>query len=176
MNKNIILIGYMGCGKSSVGKQLAKSYQMDYIDLDDYIEKKEGNTIKSIFENKGEVYFRKIEAIHLQDCLSSLRNTVLSLGGGTPCFGINMKTIINAKNATSVYLQTSIGELSKRLFTEKDKRPLIAHTTTVDELTEFIAKHVFERSQYYLQSELKVSTDSKSVDEIVDEIGRLLAN
>ncbi len=176
MNKNIILIGYMGCGKSSVGKQLAKSYQMDYIDLDDYIEKNEGNTIKSIFENKGEVYFRKIEAIHLQDCLSSLRNTVLSLGGGTPCFGINMNTIINANNATSVYLQTSIGELSKRLFTEKDKRPLIAHTTTVDELTEFIAKHVFERSQYYLQSELKVSTDSKSVDEIVDEIGRLLAN
>ncbi|WP_040396425.1 shikimate kinase [Aquimarina agarilytica] len=174
MSKNIILIGYMGCGKSSVGRQLAKNRQMDYIDLDDYIEMKEKDTIREIFKNKGEVYFRKIEATYLQECLGSLKNTVLSLGGGTPCFGNNMQTIVEAINSPSVYLQTSIGELAKRLFTEKDKRPLIAHTKTVDELTEFIAKHVFERSQYYLQSQLKVSTNSKSVEEIVTEIGSLI--
>ncbi len=176
MGGNIILIGYMGCGKSTVGKRLAEINHMDYVDLDDYIEKKEGATIKDIFKNKGEVYFRKIETAYLQDCLSSLKNTVLSLGGGTPCFGVNMQTIVDAKNSSSVYLQTSIGGLAERLFKEKDKRPLIAHTTTVDELTEFIAKHVFERSQYYLQSEFKVSTDSKSVSQIVDEIVELLNN
>ncbi|WP_010522284.1 shikimate kinase [Aquimarina agarivorans] len=174
MHKNIILLGYMGCGKSSVGKQLAIMNQMNYMDLDDYIEQKEGMTINEIFSTKGEVYFRKIEGNYLNESLVNLNNAVLSLGGGTPCFGTNMDTIIAADQNPSVYLQTSIGELSKRLFTEKDKRPLIAHTKTVDELTEFIAKHVFERSQYYLKSTHKVVTDSKTIDEIVKEILELV--
>ena len=174
--KNIILIGYMGCGKSSVGKLLAKEKQMNYQDLDDYIENKEGYSIKEIFSKMGEVYFRKIETKYLNECLSSFENTVLSLGGGTPCFGTNMEQIISAKNATCIYLQTSVGELAKRLFSERHKRPLITHINTLEALAEFIAKHIFERSEYYLQSKFKINTDNKTITEIVSEINNLPAN
>ena len=170
MENNIVLIGYMGCGKSSVGRMLATQNNMDFMDLDDYIESKEAKSIKDIFTDKGEVYFRKIEKKYLIECLEQYSNTVLSLGGGTPCFGNNMELVLQAKNASSVYLQTSIGELSNRLFDQRAKRPLIAHTNTKEELSEFIAKHVFERLNFYAQAEFKVITDAKSLAEVVTEI------
>jgi len=144
MENNIVLIGYMGCGKSSVGRMLATQNNMDFMDLDDYIESKEAKSIKDIFTDKGEVYFRKIEKKYLIECLE--------------------------QNASSVYLQTSIGELSNRLFDQRAKRPLIAHTNTKEELSEFIAKHVFERLNFYAQAEFKVITDAKSLAEVVAEI------
>ena len=174
MKNNIVLIGYMGCGKSSVGRKLALRKQMTYLDLDDYIEGKEGQTISTIFQEKGEVYFRKIETAYLKECLSELSNTILSLGGGTPCFGTNMESIVDAENVISVYLQTSIGELSKRLFKERAKRPLIAHTKSIDELSEFVAKHVFERLSFYAQAKHTVQTDKKTLSEIVSEIEYLV--
>lgn len=173
MKNNIVLIGYMGCGKSSVGRKLALRKQMTYLDLDDYIENKEGQSITAIFQEKGEVYFRKIETTYLNECLNELSNTVLSLGGGTPCFGTNMQSIMNAENALSVYLQASIGELSKRLYKERVKRPLIAHTKSMDELSEFIAKHVFERLDFYAQAKYTIKTDKKELSEIVVEIESL---
>ena len=176
MKNNIILIGYMGCGKSSVGKKIATDNQMDYIDLDDYIEGKEKKTIKTIFKEKGEVYFRKIENKYLQECLNESSNTVLSLGGGTPCFGNNMQLVLAATHASSIYLQTSIGELSNRLFDERDKRPLIAHTNNKDELSEFIAKHMFERLSFYAESNFTVKTDNKTLLEVVSEIKTLLGS
>ena len=170
MKNNIVLIGYMGCGKSYVGRELALKKQMDYLDLDDYIESKEGQSISAIFKNKGEVYFRKVESMYLKVCLREFSNTVLSLGGGTPCFGTNMQLVVDTQNVVSVYLQTSIGELSKRLFKERAKRPLIAHTETMDELSEFIAKHVFERLNFYAHAMHTIKTDNKVLSEIVTEI------
>lgn len=174
MSNNIILIGYMGCGKSSVGKKLALKNKMSYQDLDDYIEEKEGKTIKNIFEEKGEVYFRKIENKYLKECLTQFSNTILSLGGGTPCFGNNMELIVASANSKSIYLQTSIGELSNRLFTERAKRPLIAHINTTDELSEFIAKHVFERLDFYSKAAYTIKTDQKTLTDIVNEIEALV--
>jgi len=159
----------MGCGKSSVGKLLAEHLKMQYVDLDDFIEEKEQLTIKQIFDQKGEVYFRRIETKYLQECLDVKTNAIISLGGGTPCFGQNMD-IVNQGSDFSIYLQTSIVELTDRLFNERAKRPLIAHTTSKEELQEFIGKHIFERIGFYTQSKFKVITDQKSIQEIVSEI------
>ena len=101
-------------------------------------------------------------------------NAVISLGGGTPCFGNNMEYIKSVPGITSIYLQTSIGELSRRLFAQRAKRPLIAHVNTIDALSEFIAKHVFERLSFYVQANHTIQTDGKVVSEIVNEIEGIL--
>jgi len=173
MKNNIVLIGYMGCGKSSVGKELALYKGMDFMDLDDYIELKEQQSIKTIFKEKGEIYFRKIERKYLKECLEEVTGTIISLGGGTPCFGDNMDYILSVPNTISIYLQTSIGELSKRLFSQRAKRPLIAHINNQDELAEFIAKHVFERYSFYSKAKHTVKTDNKNLKEVVSEIETL---
>ena len=167
---NVILIGYMGSGKSSVGRKLSEVLQYDYLDLDDYIQQQEGKTITEIFKNRGEIYFRKVESKYLNELISSKDNTIISLGGGTPCYGNNMEAIKNSNDTISIYLKTSIAILSDRLFLEKDKRPLISHLEDKDELIEFIGKHLFERSAYYNQSDIIINTDQKSLEEVVEAI------
>ncbi|WP_047547045.1 shikimate kinase [Psychroserpens sp. Hel_I_66] len=165
----LFLVGYMGSGKSLIGKSLANILDFDFIDLDHYIETKENASIKSIFESKGEIYFRKIESQSLLDMLS-LKNTVVSLGGGTPCYGNNLEIMTSSKNIKTIYLKATITTLSKRLFLEKSKRPLISHIDDIEELYEFIGKHLFERAPYYEKSNYKISTDDKSVNQIIEKI------
>lgn len=167
---NVVLIGYMASGKSSVGKILANKMKYEFIDLDDYIEKKEQKSVSNIFRLKGEIYFRRLEAQHLKSLLETKDNIVLSLGGGTPCYGNNMEVILSNPNSKSFYLQTSIPTLVERLKNEKSKRPLIAHIETDDLLTEFIGKHLFERSQFYSLAEGKIVTDNKTEANIVEEL------
>lgn len=166
----IILIGYMASGKSTIGKKLAKKLKCDLVDLDDYIEEKEQLTVTEIFKNKGEIYFRKQETHYLKELLASKSQIILSLGGGTPCFGNNMELILNEANAKSIYLKASLPKLVKKLIKKKAKRPLIAHLETEEELTEFIGKHLFERSAFYNQAEVVISTDNKSKKDITNEI------
>lgn len=170
MKGNIVLLGYMGSGKSAVGRVLAEKSNLDFIDLDDYIEQKEQKKISAIFSEKGEIYFRKLETKYLKELINDKSNLILSLGGGTPCFGDNMKLVNSSESTFSIYLQTSIKELTARLYSERAKRPLIAHTQTKDELSEFIAKHLFERSAYYSNAKYILKTDVKSISEIADEI------
>ena len=167
---NVILIGYMASGKSTIGKILANQLHYDFIDLDDYIEKKEQTSIVNIFKSKGEIYFRKLETAYLKAVLKDKNNVVLSLGGGTPCYGNNMDVILNDTNSKSIYLKTGIPALVSRLKNEKSKRPLIAHIETDDLLTEFIGKHLFERSQFYNLAETKITTDNKTEVDIVEEL------
>lgn len=167
---NVILIGYMASGKSSVGRILANKLHYEFIDLDDYIEEKEQSSVADIFKSKGEIYFRKLETVYLKAILENKDNVVLSLGGGTPCYGNNMEVILNDSNSKSIYLQTGIPTLVNRLKNETSKRPLIAHIETDDMLTEFIGKHLFERSQYYNLAEIKITTDNKSEASIVEEL------
>ena len=166
---NIVLIGYMGSGKSTIGKNLSKIINFDFIDLDDYIQKKENLTIPQIFERKGEIYFRKIEHLYLNELLQ-MDSIILSLGGGTPTYGSNMDAILNAPHVQSMYLKCSIPNLVTRLRHGKSSRPLIAHLKNDEELTEFIGKHLFERSFYYNQSRHALVTDDKSVEMITEEI------
>ena len=167
---NVFLIGYMGSGKSSVGKKLSEILHYDYLDLDDYIQENENKTIAEIFKNKGEIYFRKIESNCLLEIETKKSNTIISLGGGTPCYGKNMEVIKNSKNSKSIYLKASIVNLANRLLLEKDKRPLISHINDIEVLKEFIGKHLFERSPYYNQSDIVINTDQKSLDEVVETI------
>jgi shikimate kinase len=165
----IILIGYMGSGKSTIGQNLSKILNFEFLDLDAYIQIKEGQSIPELFKTKGEIYFRKIESQYLGEVLYK-ENTVISLGGGTPCYGDNMQKIKHNTNAKSVYLKATIFNLTERLFNEKDVRPLIAHLKTKEELAEFIGKHLFERSAYYYQSDITITVDEKFVSEITQEI------
>lgn len=165
----LFLVGYMGSGKSVIGKALAEVLDYDYMDFDTYIEAQEGETIKTIFETKGEIYFRKAESKHLKT-LTDLKKTIISLGGGTPCYGNNMELILNSEDSMSLYLRASIPTLVNRLFDEKSKRPLISHITSKEQLSEFIGKHLFERAPFYEQSQLRIKTDDKSVNEVVEDI------
>lgn len=165
----VVLIGYMASGKSTIGKMLAEKLNYDFIDLDDYIETSENKQVSDIFKTKGEIYFRKQETHYLKELLQSKNNIVLSLGGGTPCFGDNMDIILNS-NAKSIYLRTSIDTLVERLKTEKSKRPLIAHIETNESLIEFIGKHLFERAAYYNKANVILSTDNKAGNDIVEEL------
>ncbi|GAA0727149.1 shikimate kinase [Aquimarina litoralis] len=167
---NIVLLGYMGCGKSSIAKALAGKLKMNSIDLDDYIEDQENKTITQIFADQGEIYFRKRENKYLKQLLETHTNHIISLGGGTPCFAGNMDLLKDNNHNKSVYLKTSLEELVDRLFLEKEKRPLIAHITLKEDLKDFIRKHLFERSFYYNQAAYIVSTDEKTVEEIALEI------
>ncbi|MFC4721067.1 shikimate kinase [Geojedonia litorea] len=167
---NIVLIGYMGSGKSSIGKKLAAILKSSYCDLDEVIEKKEHRSITEIFKEKGEIYFRTIESKYLIEVLEQNSNSVIALGGGTPCYGNNMDEITKAQGTVSIYLKASINSLSNRLFNEKANRPLIAHLETVEALNEFIGKHLFERSSFYNQCKIVINTDNKSIDEVVESI------
>ncbi|MUH37454.1 shikimate kinase [Zobellia amurskyensis] len=164
----IVLLGYMGSGKSTIGRLLAQKKDLEFIDLDNYIEQAENMSVSDIFKNKGELYFRKKEYQYLHEVLAQKNNFVLSLGGGTPCYGNNMQAILEeTKNA--FYLKVSIPELTKRLLKEKDERPLVRNLAE-EELPEFIGKHLFERSYFYNQANKVISCDNKNQQEIVTEV------
>jgi len=169
---NIVLLGYMGSGKSTIGKILAKRLNYTFIDFDAYIEQLEGMTIPQIFEKKGEIHFRKKESVYISRVLEQHENSIVALGGGTPCYGNNMSDILGlAKNV--VYLKVSVMGLSKRLMPEKSGRPLIKNIADED-LTEFIGKHLFERSVFYQQATMTIDCDGKDVETIVGEIRKKL--
>lgn len=163
----IILLGYMGCGKSTIANKLAMNLELKMIDLDDYISDKENLTIPNIFKSKGEIYFRKLENNYLKEIIKTQKNYVLALGGGTPCYANNIEIIASIKN--SFYLKATLQTLRDRLSLEKSNRPLIKNLED-HQLSEFIAKHLFERNPYYEQASHTIKIDLKSIDEIVKEI------
>jgi shikimate kinase len=165
----VALIGYMGSGKSTVGKELAAAFGYAFLDLDDFIEKQEKLSVTDLFQTKGNVEFRKIEAKAVQNICKIHADLVLSLGGGTPCYGNTMQFLNQHPNVNTVYLKLSVKNLTNRLLSEKSKRPLIANVNDAD-LSEFIAKHLFERSNFYNQAKLSISTNDLSIDQIVAEI------
>ncbi|MBL7472517.1 shikimate kinase [Robertkochia sediminum] len=168
----IVLLGYMGSGKSTAGKELAELLKVQFIDFDDFIEEKEQKTITEIFQQKGEVYFRKKERMYLQELLQSKPNAVIALGGGTPCFGDNMQLLLES-DAKVVYLKAKIDTLTKRLMAGKSHRPIISHLPDSD-LEEFVRKHLFERNFFYLQAPVKIDVDELSTEEVVARLRALM--
>lgn len=163
----------MASGKTAVGKILANQLAVPFIDLDDAIETAVNLPIPEIFASKGEIFFRNQEAKILKEILSSHENFVLATGGGTPCYGDSLKIMKETPNAAVIYLRTPISVLAHRLESEKSFRPLIAHVNTLDELTEFIGIHVFERSRFYHQAHFTIDTGTDSELEVAEKIVKI---
>lgn len=168
----IVLVGYMGSGKSTVGKLLAKELGYSFLDLDEVLENRMESSISDIFKSKGEVFFRKKEHQLLKDVLSEESNFVLSTGGGTPCYSGNMDSMLQLADAV-IYLKVPIPGLVKRLIKEKEQRPLIRNIND-DDLPEFIGKHLFERNNYYLKADHIIDCDDRDPMQVVQEIAGLL--
>lgn len=171
MNK-IVLVGYMGSGKSEIGKLLSKNTNIPFCDLDNLIENQLEKSINQIFLEDGEVFFRKKEHEIFVAKMNSDESFILSLGGGTPCYA-NNHLLLQEEDVNSIYLKASIPTLVERLKLNKSNRPLLKDLTE-EELGEYIAKHLFDRSFYYNQCKYVVIVDGKSPSEIVSEIEKLL--
>lgn len=169
----IALCGYMGSGKSTVGKSIANQLNRSFVDLDNCISAEEDRSVAAIFEEKGEIYFRHKESEILKKMVKDKANIVLALGGGTPCYGQNL-SVLKEAGVQVVYLKLSVDALTERLFLEKDSRPLIAHYREKSELKDFVRKHLFERGHVYEQSDIVIDAIGKTPAEIAKELTALL--
>lgn len=174
--KRVFLIGYMGSGKTTVGKMLAKSLALSFIDLDDFIQNKYRKTIADIFAELGEEEFRKIESRALRE-VSEIEDVVISTGGGAPCFFDNMKIMNNS--GVTLYIEVMPEELASRLLASKTVRPLIVGKSK-DELIPFISKHLSQRERYYRSAQIIYQSEKMTTKEdiylTVQDIEDLLKN
>jgi shikimate kinase len=166
----IFLIGFMGCGKSYVGQALADKLGYYFIDLDSAIEASAGKKIIDIFNDEGEAVFRTMETDTLHKIYRE--NTVISTGGGTPCFADNMSWM--KSRGLTIFLNPSIDIISERLKKEKSKRPLIAAVPD-DELKNHIYKLYLQRLPYYGAADLSIAAEGeedilKVIIEAVDQL------
>ncbi len=141
----------MGSGKSTLGKKIASALNFDFLDLDAELEKHHQLSVNSIFEQKGENYFRILE----KDWLSNIGfdNTLVSLGGGTPCFFDNMYLIKTKGRVIYLYMEPKV--LANRLINSKTKRPLIeAYKLDLEALNEKVEELLDERTPFYEQADI----------------------
>lgn len=177
MKNRIYLIGYMGTGKTTLGKRLAAAYGYKFVDIDHYIQEKYGKTIAELFEKYGEDGFRQIEKNILKET-ATLENTVIAAGGGTPCFFDNMEFMNDS--GTTIYLKASPEALNKRLCIpeHKAKRPLIRDKNET-ELLEFITENLMKREPFYTKAQIIFETDKlisrDDIDSHVEHLKKLLA-
>ncbi|MFN2394901.1 MAG: shikimate kinase [Bacteroidales bacterium] len=159
----IFLIGFMGSGKSTLGKRLAKKISWDFMDMDKELEEQEGMPVTRIFDEKGEEYFRQQES-ELLHKLDQARNVVIATGGGVPCYKDNME-IMNSKGVT-VYLRMHECSLASRLKNGRIVRPLIRGLEK-EELVTFIRKKLDEREPYYNKAHCVIKGESVKPDHII---------
>ena len=164
----LYLIGFMGVGKTTIGKQIAALNKVVFIDTDSQIEKETSKSIKEIFETDGEIAFRKLET----DTIRSIdRKAIIACGGGLTAHNNNIEYIKH--KGTVIYLKASTETLIKRLDKKKNKRPLISNLTNAKRL-EFIRKILKDREKTYKQADYTIETDNKTVKEVLREINSLL--
>jgi shikimate kinase len=159
----LFLIGFMGSGKSTLGKRLAKKLGYEFIDMDELLEEREGLSVSEIFSKKGEKYFRSLEN-ELIRSFDKQKKTVIATGGGAPCHDDNMK-LMNEKGIT-VYLKMSPGGLASRLENAKHLRPLIANLKTED-LQDYISDKLKEREEYYLESKCIIKGENVKPEHVI---------
>jgi len=164
--KNIYLVGFMGTGKSTVGRVLADKTGKIFRDLDDMIEDRENKKIVDIFEEKGEEYFRKLES-EVIDEISKSKNFVVATGGGAVVNPINFKKL--KESGVLISLAASPEAIYERVKDSKD-RPLLNVGNPIEE----IKRMMFERAYYYIKSDYIIETTDRSIEEIVEEILELI--
>lgn len=149
MEGRIIFIGYMGAGKTTIGKALSKELGMPFYDLDWYIESRRRKTVPQIFAEMGEEGFRKIEHNMLHE-VAEFENVIISCGGGTPCFFDNIDYM--NRQARVVYLKATPEVLYKHLLMGKTERPLLKNKTP-EQLITFIREQLQQREPYYSKAQ-----------------------
>ena len=168
--KSIIIIGYMGAGKTTVGKALAKELGVMFYDLDWYIESRMRKTVKQIFDEIGEEGFRKIERNMLHE-VAEFENVVVSCGGGTPCFFDNMD-YMNSVGQT-FYLKASTETIVNHLAMSRGERPLLKGKSP-EELRDFVGTQLAEREAWYAKASEVVNVDVldsfSKIELVVDDI------
>ena len=168
--RRIILVGYMGSGKTTIGKALSKETGMMFYDLDWYIESRMHKTVSQIFAERGEEAFRKMEYNMLHE-VAEFEDVIISCGGGTPCFFDNMDYL--SRQGDVVYLKASPDTLYKHLLMAKVERPLLKGKTQ-DELTDYITSHLAEREPYYQKAHHVLNVDVlDNYDKIQDSVAQL---
>lgn len=162
--KIIYLMGFMSSGKSKLGKKLAERISYDFVDLDLLIEEQEGASVSAIFEQKGEAYFREVEA----DLLRSLdlsKPTLIALGGGTPCSDQNIKYI--KSSGCSIYLKIDAAILIGRLKQKREKRPLTKGLSDAD-LSVKVQELMERREPYYLQADMVLEENNPKLKHLLN--------
>ena len=153
--KPIFLIGYMGCGKSTMGRAVSALTGVPFIDLDNYIEQRFHLTVKEIFAQRGEDGFRDVERRMLQE-VADFEDVIVACGGGTPCFFDNMEYMNT--HGTTVFLNTPIDRLHSRLMRGRHKRPLIADKDDEGLMT-FIKEALAKRMDHYSKAQISFSSE-----------------
>ncbi|HLB27945.1 MAG TPA: shikimate kinase [Dehalococcoidales bacterium] len=164
MKTNIVLIGYMGTGKTAVGKLLAEKLGMKLIELDSLIEQQSGRKISEIFRTDGETAFRELE-IEAAKKISGEKNSVIAGGGGIVLNKINIDRL--RKNGVMVYLTASPQTILKRVATEKGQRPLLAVDDQLETITDMLK---FRKPFYERSADITINTSRKNIETVVQEI------
>lgn len=167
MVMRLYLIGYMGCGKSTVGRKIARFAHLDFVDTDSRIEQREGASVADIITYQGEDYFRLVEHSVLVDTASE-DDVVVSTGGGLPMWGDNMAQIKSL--GLSVYLRRSPQNIMSRLSPYgRAKRPKFRGLND-EQLLAFMTTHMAEREPVYLQADVVIDCDAMADDAVIDLI------
>lgn len=152
-HSRIYLVGFMGSGKTTVGKELAALMNRQFLDLDQKIEEFTGKSISAIFSEDGEDHFRKTEADILK-ALSNEEDLIIATGGGTPCFKNNMSKML--KSGLTIYLQMTPEQLYERLSVSSDIRPLLINLSH-NQLLAFIKDKLTFREKWYHKAHIRVN-------------------
>ncbi|WP_028309462.1 shikimate kinase [Desulfitibacter alkalitolerans] len=169
MNNNIVLIGFMGSGKTAVGKRLANKLKMGFFDTDENIEKVSGMSIGKIFNDYGEIRFRSEETLAVKRACA-LNNSVIATGGGAVLIPENLELL--KKSGVIVALDASPEEIQKRVSKRNSFRPLLGNDKSLENITRLLKKRV----PVYQQANYRVDTTGKELETVVDEIMELLKN
>ena len=166
------LWGYMGSGKSSIGRAVARNLTLEFKDLDKIISEESGMSISDFIGKRGDLAFRKLERqllLEHQDFAG-----IFSCGGGTPCYYDNAEWMVS--KGQTVYLRASPSWLHHRLAASRSrgiKRPQLMGVADQD-LGEFIAKHLFERQHFYQMAHHKIAVDQNPAEHVVEALERLI--
>ena len=158
--QRVFLIGFMGAGKTSIGKELSAKMNCSFVDLDLFIERRYHQTIRQIFKEKGEDIFREIESKALRE-VAEFEDVIISTGGGTPCFNQNMMYM--NKQGTTVYLKVANEELVRRINLNKRARPLLKDFSG-DELSRFVEVTMVRRKQFYEQAKIIYNIEMQGIE------------
>lgn len=168
--ERIFLVGYMGAGKTTLGRKLAQALRFSFVDLDVFIEERFHRTVSALFSERGEAWFRETERRLLHE-VGDFDRVVIATGGGTPCFFDNADYM--SRQGITVYLRAEPDTLVRRLFSVKHSRPLLRNKDE-EELSVFVRHTLAERRHAYERADLVVDTGEMNTPESIRRAENLL--